>query len=426
MSIPFYSTLLLTSLLASACTPDTEQVTLAVSADGPGPAIADHLEQLFTDRGIAIDVRQIESTADIIATVQAGTIDFGIIEEPPEIVAGVATVAPLFSSLLHVLYKSEEVTDDFAEALIGKSVYAGLPNGAASQFLAELSAYFGIDTSKYTTLDNPWVQVPDVYFVFGGLLALNELRDFAGYRFFSFGDADQPGNSTVADGIALRFPNINVFVLPERVYGSLNPSPVLTVATRTVLITRTSADVQMVYDVASSLFENSQQLSSDYPLASGELSENIDFSSFVLPAHSGVRRYLDRDAPTAIERYAEVAGLGLTLFAMFISALFAVHNLRKTHKKNRIDIYYNKILDLRRRLQNPDGFVQRHQIEKEVRDVQEEVFRLLVDERVSANESLTIFLDLSNQVLAEVQSGVTDWVDTNLESPSCAEKTDSA
>lgn len=66
-------------------------------------------------------------------------------------------------------------------------------------------------------------------------------------------------------------------------------------------------------------------------------------------------------------------------------------------------IYYNKILGLRRALQKSDNAEHRHSVVSEVKAVHDEVFSLLVDERVSANESLTIFLDLSNQVLNEAQ-----------------------
>lgn len=104
-----------------------------------------------------------------------------------------------------------------------------------------------------------------------------------------------------------------------------------------------------------------------------------------------------------IERYAQLFALGLTFSAMFGSALVALYKSRKTRKKDRIDVYYNKILDLRRELQESITAEHRRSIEDRVMNVQEEVFLLLVDERVSANESLTIFLELSNQVLNEVQ-----------------------
>ncbi len=177
----------------------------------------------------------------------------------------------------------------------------------------------------------------------------------------------------------------------------------LTIATRTVLVTAASTDVQRVYNVASTLVANSQRLSTEYPLVTREMNENIQLSSFTLPMHAGARRYLDKDAPTMIERYAEVIALGLTIAIMLGSALVALYEFRKTRKKDRIDDYYNRILELRHKLREAGTEEYRGGIEEQVKSIQEEVFSLLVDERLSANESLTIFLNLSNQVLSESQ-----------------------
>ena len=68
-----------------------------------------------------------------------------------------------------------------------------------------------------------------------------------------------------------------------------------------------------------------------------------------------------------------------------------------------MDVYYRKILDLRQKIRGDMDQQSLTGIATEVKDVQEEVFALLIDERVSADETLTIFLDLSNQVLKELE-----------------------
>ena len=109
------------------------------------------------------------------------------------------------------------------------------------------------------------------------------------------------------------------------------------------------------------------------------------------------------DSRFILERYAELIGLGLTIAIMLGSALVALYKYQKTRKKDRIDEYYNQILELRHKLREVGTEEHRRGIENQVKNIQEEVFLLLVDERVNANESLTIFLNLSNQVLSEAQ-----------------------
>ena len=391
----------------SACTADTEHFVLGVSTEEPGPGIAAAAKQLLVDARFSVEIRSIESSAHIISGMLDGDIDFGIIEEPAALIPDLATVVPLYPSILHVLYKGEETVNRFTDVIVGKRIYAGPPDGTASRFFAQLGDYFEIDAGSYTVLDNPWVVSPDVYFVFGGLLDANSRRRLGDYRLFSFGDAAQLGKGTLVEGIALQFPNVEAFVLPEQIYGSLNPNTVLTITTRTVLVTAASTDVQHVYNVASTLFANSQRLSTEYSLVTREMNENIQLSSFTLPMHAGARRYLDKDAPTMIERYADVIALGLTIAIMLGSALVALYEFRKTRKKDRIDDYYNRILELRHKLREAVTEEHRSGIEEQVKSIQEEVFSLLVAERLSANESLTIFLNLSNQVLSEAQDNRT-------------------
>lgn len=397
------STLFLSLFLLTACSADTAHFTIGVSAEEPGPRIAEETRLLLVDSGLSAEVRSIEVAADIISAVLSGDIDFGIIAEPAVLIPGLTTVLPLYPSILHVLYKSENTPASFADVLVGKRIYAGPLGGPTSKFLAQLGDYFDIDADSYTVLGNPWVEVPDVYFVFGGLLDINSRRKLAGYRLFSFGDADRLGKGTLGEGITLQMPNVDTFVLPEQVYGNLNRDAVLTLATRTVLVTAASTSVERVFDLTSILLANSQRLSVAYPLVKQAMNENIRLSSFTLPVHAGAQRSLEKDAPTVIQRYAQVIALGLTLSAMFGSALVALYKSRKTRKKARIDVYYNKILDLRHALQETVTEEYRHSIEEQIKSVQNEVFALLVDERVSANESLTIFLELSNKVLDEAQ-----------------------
>ena len=77
-----------------------------------------------------------------------------------------------------------------------------------------------------------------MYFIFGGLLSEDSLRQLAGYRLFSFGDVADLGRGSIADGIALKYPNVDTFVLPKGLYSGLHDQPVVTLAIRTLLIAR--------------------------------------------------------------------------------------------------------------------------------------------------------------------------------------------
>ena len=64
-----------------------------------------------------------------------------------------------------------------------------------------MAADFGIAEDDFTLLDNPWAADPDVYFIFGGLLAADALSRLDGFRLFSLGDPGRLMQGSIAEGV---------------------------------------------------------------------------------------------------------------------------------------------------------------------------------------------------------------------------------
>ena len=122
------------------------------------------------------------------------------------------------------------------------------------------------------------------------------------------------------------------------------------------------------------------------------------------PVHPGTRQYLDRDEPSFIERYAEVIGVGFTICFSLIGAGLTFRNWNRQRKKDRIDVYYEKMLEIRAMVPRIENTEQVDRVVQEVRDIQEEAFQLLIDEKVSADDSFRIFITLCNDVIREVEN----------------------
>ena len=124
--------------------------------------------------------------------------------------------------------------------------------------------------------------------------------------------------------------------------------------------------------------------------------------------HSGTQAYLQRSAPTAYERYSGVAEVGVTLIVALGSAMIAGIRIFRMRRKNRIDRFYAAMIDIRRSIKDSnDPAEHRHAIAK-VRELQNEAFDLLVDEKLAADESFRIFVTLSNDVLRQLGANGTD------------------
>jgi hypothetical protein len=189
-------------------------------------------------------------------------------------------------------------------------------------------------------------------------------------------------------------------LLPKGVYNSLAGDAILTLSIRTVLIANEKFDTELAYDIASALFVNAQEISLDYALVTRELNEDVQVSDLMLPIHEGSRRFLDRDRPGLIERNVEVIALCFTVLITLISGALALYRHRMQVRKDRVDMFFGRLLEIRNQMADPDvDFVA---CKDRVLDVQGQVLDLLVNEKIAADASLIAFMSHSNQILDEL------------------------
>lgn len=391
-------------LCVSACGGDRESLTLLAPTELPARPVAEAIADQLANDSLRLEVVPNDDAEQVVAALVSGEADLGIIEEPAGRIDQLRTVVPLYPSILHVAYRAGRDASNFDELVSGQNVYAGPFGGAAWRLFRQLAADAGLSDKDYGLLPDPWSIDPDVFFVVGDLLEPAALTRLDGYQMFSFGDAEKLGSGTRAEGLALKHPNVKPFILPEGLYGEFNPSAVLTLATRTLLVANDNLDPNVAYLIARQLIENAHDVASEYHLVMTELNESIDTSSLSLPLHRGARIFVNKDEPSVFERYAEVAGVGITILALLVSAMLAVLRMTRSRRKDRIDVFYRRVLDARRALRKCTDAEQRMQLETDVMAIQEEVLELLMAERLNVDESLTLFLDLSNRVLGEIGS----------------------
>lgn len=396
------SVALLGSAVLAACEMAAPALTLAVSTEEPAPSIGEAIVPLLDARQLTVRLRSMSDPQAILDGVSQGTIDLAVLEEPRGAVPGVVSLLPLYPSILHVLHRDTRSPASIGDLLRGQSIYAGPLGGAAYRVLIQLAADFRVAADEFRILDNPWAVDPDVYFIFGGLLSDDSRRQLDGFRLYSFADAGELGRGSIADGIVLRYPNLRTFVLPAGLYYAMNEAPVVTLAIRSLLVAREGLDVELAYRIAAGVFEHAQDIAFIYPLVTKELDAGFEPGSLTLALHPGARRYLERDKPGFLERYAELVALAVTIVLTLVSAAAAVYRWRKQQRKDRVDVYYDKILALRGRITTDLPLDSLRAIRREAIELQHEVFGLVVDERIAADESLTVFLHLSNQVLREL------------------------
>ena len=130
--LPIALALQLFALVLAGCAMEDRELTLAISTEEPAPSIAETIRSLLSERGFSISIDATTNPTKIVAAVRDRRVDLALVEESDLPVSGVVTLAPLYPSVLHVLYNESEVTGDFADMIRGSKVYAGPQGGAAS------------------------------------------------------------------------------------------------------------------------------------------------------------------------------------------------------------------------------------------------------------------------------------------------------
>jgi hypothetical protein len=134
-----------------------------------------------------------------------------------------------------------------------------------------------------------------------------------------------------------------------------------------------------------------QRLSDDF---------NTGNSTFVL--HPGLVAYLDRNEPSVYERYSGVAEVAVTVFVALASAIFAGVRIYHMRRKNRIDAFYTDVIAIRNTVGDQATDDERAEASEKIKALQNRAFEMLVDEKLSADESFRIFISLSSDALRDL------------------------
>lgn len=393
----------LVTIILTGCE-QREPLTLGALATEPAREMSQQLANELNNHFL-ITTQSFDSPAQLIVALQASEVDLAIIEEPPQPLPDLQVLRSMFPSVLHVLSKPDLLTPtnskprSIANAVRGHSVYAGPPGGAGHALL-QLLVDQGIfpPREEFKLFESVFDGDSDIYIVFGGILSQNALERLKGYKLVSLGAVSELGKGSWAEGVALRSPNIQPFVIPGGLYPGIADDATLSLSVQSLLVTHPKLSVQAAYKVLATVDELMAGLRSIYSLA-GRSPQASDEISFNLPTHKGGLRYQQREKPGFFERYAELLAFSITLALALSSLLVALLRLRKQAKKDRIDIYFEELLKFRASLLA--GESERQEISQKTIELQHRVTGLVSDERISADSAYVGFLALSNQVLKE-------------------------
>ena len=235
------------------------------------------------------------------------------------------------------------------------------------------------------------------------LAAIEELRKtLPEFQLASTGTPDEIGTGNIIDTAVLLTPIFRPFVIPQGTYGDLTDGPIVTLAVDKMLVARPDLEPAVVYDLIREFMRLRPALAAKRPILFQRLADDFDTSHSTWVVHSGAQAYLHRDEPSVYERYSGIAEVVVTLFVALASASIAGIRIYRMRRKNRIDRFYARAIEIRQQAAASDDPAERSRLAEEMKALQETAFSQLIDEKLAADESFRIFITLSNDVIAEI------------------------
>ena len=391
-------------ILMAGCESESTRLEFALPDAPLDRDIASNIVELFhADSQIRLALTEDPLSEDAaIRALLEGTVDVALISNNMPYHSGIATILPLYPTILHIAYKVRRNSGGIRELLAGASIYAGLEGSASRTMFKQATRRLKLDETDYSFVSSA-EESPDVAVVFAPV-SPERLAEFPEYKLASLGRPEDVGKGSIVDAVSLMNPYLRPFIIPVGTYGDATPEPVLTLAVDKILVTRNELASSTVYELINELLRLRPALAARLPGLFHELSADFDANRTTFVLHSGTLAYLQRDTPTIYERYSGVAEVAVTILVALASATLAGWRIFSMRRKNRIDGFYTETIRIRNEAAESSGDTARREAIARIRALQNEAFDMLVNEKLAADESFRIFVTLSNDALTQLSN----------------------
>ena len=338
-----------------------ETVTLRVAAGPAGSDVHRLLEEVNdvarkTGRPVRLDLAESSDPSEAIRMLNEGAVDLAAVRADTPVVADIRLVASLFDDRFQMIVRRDAGIFGLPD-IAGKRL--ALPPSGSDELKAFfiLVDHYDLDVAtmgwRATTLDEAAGKL--LAGEVDALFTLRSLRD--GVLLKLVQDAEMSRIAldilpvTQAGAISIKRPLLHSSDIPLGALGGATPVPsrdIRTLGVDRILVAGASIDSGAVRTLTELLFENRLDLVSREALAAS-ISAPSMAGGLAMPLHDGARSFYDRDKPSFIQENAEPLALGVTLFAMIVSAFLALRRRLTAKQKNRADIYNHRLLALNER-----------------------------------------------------------------------------
>ncbi len=389
--------------MLASCNPTTVTFSFIYNPDGPNPEVAENMKRVLEGE-FNVEIKLVEgvhTNANIDSLLQ-DRVDFALVENYIPYQKGVNSAFSFYSEVLHVFYDKELNPQSFEELIYDKTVFVGRRGSPSYHMMMDLFNFYGLDQSRINISFN--IVQCDVIVLLSTLLTEDELMGFRDFKLYSFDDIDTYGmGGSSVEGISLKYPRIDPFVIPRKTYGDFTNEPVVTLSIDVVMMVRSGMGTIAVTDLTKTMLRNRQTFAPIDPLLYRGMKEDFDQSKLNFPLHEGARVFLDRDEPSFLERYAELGGVVFSIVIAIIGGLVSLTKWQTQKKKDKVDEFYEELLAVKNTISKISNIKEGLQKIKAVQASQNKAFEMLISEELVANDSFRIYMELSKETIGELR-----------------------
>ncbi|MEH6584316.1 MAG: TAXI family TRAP transporter solute-binding subunit [Halioglobus sp.] len=357
------------------------------------------LQDIFQQQaGLEVVSAELEHHQSGLQALATGEADIALVENSSSFETGVRAVLPVYKSVLHILLRDETAMDHSEQPLKNQSIFISDDSPAGKAFIEMAASRQELTLEDLQIVDVLEPGKTDVIIYFGPVNPRNPRWYVPGYSLYSlaFDDVERAMSSRA---IGYMLPHIEPEVIPAQTYDLPgNEEEIYTLSVDTLLATRKDVSESTVYALTKTLLQQKPRFTAIAPEIFSGLTERFDPYSLNFPLHTGARRYLARDEPSALERYAETINMLVYLLFVVLTGIFGLARLHSHRKKDRIDKFYSKIMAIRMRAMNEPHAP----LLFELQQLELEAFDSLISEKLAADESFRIFIELLTRAINEL------------------------
>lgn len=396
-----------TAMLLAACVRPVTELELITPPVGVDRAVAEQIVALVeADSGVRIRlIPPLEDGRSELDALEAGYGDIAFAPNNEHYRDGISTIMPLYQSTLHVLVSRDKVGLQPGEQLTDARIYAGPPGSIARAIGEEIVRNARFTSANFTFVDH----VDEDFDVLLMYLPIDREQVLAvpgveNYLMVSLGTPEEIGNGHGIDRAVMLNPRLRPVVLPAGTYDDLTPEPAVTLAVDNLLVARSDLDEAVVYDLFGEMLRIRPALFGDRPELFQPIGEDLIRANWTYALHPGSLAFLQQNEPSFVERYSGVAEVLVTLVVALVSGVFALLKIFSIRRKNRIDRFYMDVIRIRDSVAADGADTARRAAVEEIRKLQNHAYELLVHEKLAADESFRIFVELTNNAIDEINA----------------------